>query len=61
MNSYTIPRTWGLQRMNRAVTTYRLPLNYGAPSYLKAPMHPSTTHVYKETTHVKGPNMARGG
>jgi hypothetical protein len=38
--------------MDRAVTTYRLPLNLEAPSYLKVLMHLGTTPVYKETTHI---------
>jgi hypothetical protein len=41
-NSYT----------NRAITTCRLPLNCGAPSYSKVPVPLSTTLVYKETTHI---------
>ena len=52
MNSYTIPKHGGLQGTERAVTTCRLPLNRGAPSYLKVPVHSSTTPVYKETTHI---------
>ena len=42
----------GLQGMDRDITTCHLPLNYGAPSYLKVPVYPSTTPVYKETTHI---------
>jgi hypothetical protein len=38
--------------MDRAITTYRLPLNRGIPSYPKVPVHPSTTPVYKETTYI---------
>ena len=51
-NSYTIPEHGGLQGMDRAITTCCLPLNHGAPSYLKVPMHPSTLPMYKETTHI---------
>jgi hypothetical protein len=32
-NSYTIPERRGLQWMDMAITTCRLPLNRGAPSY----------------------------
>ena len=39
-------------KMDRAVTTYRLPLNRGAPSHSKVPVYPSTTPVYKETTRI---------
>jgi len=28
------------------------PSNHGAPSYPKVPVHPSTTPMYKETTHI---------
>ena len=38
--------------MDKAVTTCRLPLNRGISSYLKVPVHPTTTHVYKETTYI---------
>jgi hypothetical protein len=51
-NSYTNPERWGLQGMDRAVITCRLPLNRGVSSYPKVPVYPSTTPVYKETTHV---------
>ena len=51
-NSYTIPERGGLQGMDMAVTTYCLPLNHGAPSYPKVSVHPSTTPMYKETTHI---------
>jgi hypothetical protein len=47
-----IPKHWGLQGMDRAVTTCRLPLNRGAPSYPNVLMHLGTTPVYKETTHI---------
>jgi hypothetical protein len=48
-----IPERGGLQGMDRAaVTTYRLPLNHGAPSPSKVFVHPGTTPVYKETTHI---------
>ena len=40
-----VPECGGLQGMDRAITTYRLPLNRGAPSYPKVP-------VYKEITHI---------
>jgi hypothetical protein len=52
MNSYTILEFGGLQGTDRAITTCRLPLNRGALSYPKVPVHPSTTPVYKETTHI---------
>jgi hypothetical protein len=51
-NSYTNTKHGGLQGMDRAVTTCRLPLNRGALSYSKVPMYPSTMPVYKETTHI---------
>jgi hypothetical protein len=51
-NSYMNTRTWGLQVMDMAVTTYRLPLNHGASSHSKVPVYPSTMPVYKETTHI---------
>jgi hypothetical protein len=51
-DSYTISRHGGLQGMDRAVTTCRIPLNCGIPSYPKVPMHSSTMLVYKETTHI---------
>jgi hypothetical protein len=47
-----IPERGGLQGMARAITTFRLPLNRGAPSYSNVPMHPSTTPMYKETTYI---------
>ena len=49
---YAIPEHGGLQGMNRAITTYRLPLNHGIPSYPKVPVYLSTTPVYKETTYI---------
>jgi hypothetical protein len=54
-NSYTIPERGALQRTDRVVTTYRLPLNRGAPSYPQVSMYPSTTPVYKETTYTAIP------
>ena len=45
-------RMWGLQGTDRAVTTYRLPLNRGIPSYPKVLVYPSTMPMYKETTHI---------
>jgi hypothetical protein len=47
-----LPKCGGLQGMDRAITTYRLPLNYGALSPSKVFMHPGTMPVYKETTHI---------
>jgi hypothetical protein len=51
-NSYMNTRTWGITRDRQVVTTYCLPLNHGAPSYSKVPVYPSTTPIYKETTHI---------
>jgi hypothetical protein len=51
-NSYTIPKRGGLQGTDRAITTCRLPLNRGAPSYPKVLVYLSTMPVYKKTTHI---------
>jgi hypothetical protein len=47
-----IPERGGLQGMDRAVTTCRLPLNRGAPSYPKIPVYLSTMLMYKETSNI---------
>ena len=52
LDSYTLQIRGGLQGTNRAVTTCRLPLNRGAPSYPKVFVHLGTMPVYKETTHI---------
>jgi hypothetical protein len=46
------PNVGGLQGTDRAVTTYPYPSIGGTPSYPKVPVHPSTTLVYKKTTHI---------
>jgi hypothetical protein len=51
-DSYTIPEHGGLQGMNRAITSCRLPLNHGIPSYPQVLVYPSTMPVYKETTYT---------
>jgi hypothetical protein len=51
-NSYTTPERGGIQRTDRAITTYHLPHYRGMPSYSQVLVHPSTMLAYKETTHV---------
>jgi hypothetical protein len=51
-NSYTNTRMWGITRNGQGCHHLPPTPQPGAPSYPKAPIYPSTTPVYKETTHI---------
>jgi len=44
--------TWGIIRDRQGYHHLTPTPQPGAPSYPKVPMHPSTTPVYKKTTHI---------
>jgi hypothetical protein len=44
--------TWGLQGIDRAITTCHLPLNHGKGNVFTIPPYPSTMFAYVETTQV---------
>jgi hypothetical protein len=52
LDSYTQHEHGGLQGTDRAVTTYRLPLNQRVANVLPTPMYPGTMPDYTETTHI---------
>jgi len=51
-NSYTLCGRGGLQGMDRAVTTCRLPLNRGIGMHPPGPLYPSTMLTYNGPTQV---------